>query len=711
MELRELAERILFATSLEEKFLSPESVTDERPGPALPAPPLPGRPPGLRFKESGKPGLEAPVPRHLEREGDRGRFLHVFANHELLATELMALVLLRFPEAPRAFRRGVWQTLRDEQIHTRLYLERLRDCGVEFGEWPVSGYFWRAIAGMTDPMDYVAGLSLTFEQANLDFSREFARAFARVGDDDSARLLDRIYRDEIAHVAYGLKWFRRWKSPGESDWDAYRRTLRFPLSPRRAKGPTVNVEGRLAAGFDPTFIAELEVCAQSKGRTPSVLVFNPFAEARLARGPGFTPRDHQRQLALDLASLPQFLGRQDDVVLVPQRPSATFLASLQHAGFPLPEFVELHHGRLDPEQPLCRRKLRGLRPWAWGPDSLELLAPLLDAVHSGATAPPVPDPAAMGRLYSKAWSAHLLREVLASTPEEPWLSRPEDVGIVATSVDAALAAVAAIRRRGHHPVVLKEALGLAGHNAIRLLEPDWLDSQVRWIERVTEGGRALLVEPWLDRCLDFSVHLDLEPAGLKLRGYSGLLNDERGQYRANWAAPDHRRCPPFQLRALFPEVRDGVARIAAWYAEHLFPKLEHALRAEGYHGPVGIDALVHRTPDGGHRLKPVVEINPRHTMGRLTLELMRPVRPGRYGVFRILPRARVRAAGFEEFTELARSLTATHPIRLHGEPDPRLDSGSLCLNDPEAAVAALALFHVGSSLAELNALHPSPGLP
>ena len=75
----------------------------------------------------------------------------------------------------------------------------------------MSGYFWRAVSGMASPMDYVAGLSLTFEQANLDFARHFSMCFAEVGDADSAKLLQKIYRDEIGHVAYGLKWFRRWK--------------------------------------------------------------------------------------------------------------------------------------------------------------------------------------------------------------------------------------------------------------------------------------------------------------------------------------------------------------------------------------------------------------------------------------------------------------------------------------------------------------------
>src|SRR5882724_13135241 len=171
-----------------------------------------------------------------------------------------------------------------------------------------------------------------------------ARGFAVAGDEKTAELLERIYHDEIAHVAYGLKWFRRWKDPSENDWDAFCKQLKFPLSPSRARGIILNVESRQAAGFDSQFIAELEVHSQSKGRTPNVFVFNPFSEAYIALGKSFTPTKQQAVLANDLANLPQFLCREGDIVLVPERPSVEFLSAIKQAGFALPEFMELPPG-------------------------------------------------------------------------------------------------------------------------------------------------------------------------------------------------------------------------------------------------------------------------------------------------------------------------------------------------------------------------------
>jgi uncharacterized ferritin-like protein (DUF455 family) len=693
MELREFAERVLFATTLDDKLGCPETITDERPGAPLVAPSRPGRPAELRFKEQGSGKAGFPSAHRLERERERGLLLHFFANHELLATELMALVLLKFPDAPAAFRRGVLRTLKEEQEHTRLYLRRMKECGVHFGEIPVSGYFWRSVAGMENPMDYVAGLSLTFEQANLDYCQQFARGFEAAGDGATARLLERIYRDEIGHVAYGLKWFRRWKNPRESDWQALCRQLKFPLSPQRAKGVTFNVEGRRAAGLDEAFINELGVYSHSRGRTPAVFVFNPFVELRIGRGRGFTPVKHQAALARELANLPQFLCRQDDVVLVPKRPSLEFLSSIKHAGFPLPEFVELKGQGIDEASSLRQRKIGALRPWAWGPDAVELLRPLFANVTGEPFTPEQRFNEQIARLHSKAWSVEFLKRLLLKHASLGWLCGEDEAGEVVGTCDSAFTAVERIRGRGHHKVVVKQAYGLAGHDMIRLWEPGVLDKQRRWIEKALESRHPLIVEPWLERVLDFSAQLEMTRDGLRLCGYTGLVNDQRGQFQANWADSTAARRIPGALPLPLRKQIGVPGRLYQFYRE-AFELLAEELSAAGYLGPLGVDMFIYRTSDGMLRLKPVVEINLRHTMGRLTLELMKHTCPGSVGVFRLVNRARARAEGFESFADYVRALPSRAPLQLAGSPVPKIQAGAFCLNDPATTEEYLALFRV-----------------
>jgi hypothetical protein len=106
-EIREIAERVLFAETLEEKLrVGPAAVADDAPGRAITLPDGPGRPPELRVRGDGV-RVDFPGVHRLDDDRERGVMLHFLANHELLAAELMALVLLRFPDAPKEYRAGV----------------------------------------------------------------------------------------------------------------------------------------------------------------------------------------------------------------------------------------------------------------------------------------------------------------------------------------------------------------------------------------------------------------------------------------------------------------------------------------------------------------------------------------------------------------------------------------------------------------------------
>jgi hypothetical protein len=305
----------------------------------------------------------------------------------------------------------------------------------------------------------------------------------------------------------------------------------------------------------------------------------------------------------------------------------------------------------------------------------------------------------IARLYSKAWSVGFLRTVLAGTPTpaEPWLCTEHDVGVAVNTLEAAFEAIAAIRQRGHHRVVAKESHGLAGHNSIRLWEPEVSKTQRQWLARALQNGRQLIIEPWLERELDFSIQLEMGTRSLKVCGYTGLINDRKGQFLANWAAPNYDRRMPANVVALFQEPVDISVRLQRLYAD-IFSLLELQLQRVGFIGPVGIDAFVYRTSQGDYRLKPVVEINPRYTMGRLTVELMKQTRPGSFGLFRLVTQAQARAEGFADLSRYAHFLGERFPLNLQGEPVPRIHDGAVCLNDPTQAQVCLATFEVSRKL-------------
>jgi uncharacterized ferritin-like protein (DUF455 family) len=218
MEIRQWAERILSADTLEEKLLIPGTLTDLKPGsPLLFSDPI--RPAHMGLSKQTR---EEKLP-HFQEHGNqdkRAACLHRFAGHELLAVEIMAQALLAFPDTPSAFRRGVAHTLMEEQGHVQLYRKRLAEMGVEFGDMPLYRHFWYHVPYLTCPLRYISAMSLTFEMANLDFAPLYGKSFAKFGDSSSADLMAQIEKDEIHHVSFGWRWLQKLKNPETSSWHA-----------------------------------------------------------------------------------------------------------------------------------------------------------------------------------------------------------------------------------------------------------------------------------------------------------------------------------------------------------------------------------------------------------------------------------------------------------------------------------------------------------
>jgi uncharacterized ferritin-like protein (DUF455 family) len=652
LQMREVAERVLLANSLEEKLLlAPrlgDGVVDDDRGRSFSLPNAPGRPEELKITNkvvrSNFPGINK-----LDDDRERGKMLHFLANHEMLAAELMALVLLKFPDAPAEYRRGVYESMREEQMHTLMYLRRMKECGISFGDLPLNDYFWKLVAPMDTPMDFVTRLNLTFEQANLDFSKHYASLFRQVGDHATAKVLEKIYLDEINHVGHGLKWFRKWKEQGETDWNAYRKSLSFPMAPAKAKGMApFNTEGRQLAGLDQDFIEQLAICEQSRGRTPVVHWYNPNAESHAAAA--YTHRSYQPnkiEVALehDLEMLSLAWCRRDDVSLMRTLPSNAHRAYLKKAGFDLPEVMEVGS--------LAGRKLGGLRPWAWSPDASDALKSFADDVS-----PALPW---QWREQVPEWwfskeAGFRLNEMLTLPGEE--------LGFFCKDLDSAAEALECLLKRG--PVLLKAAYACAGRGHRKVMPGE---DFMPWLNKVIKRHGGVAVEPWLERELDFSALYEIREGGdVDFIGMTEMKNDAQGRYQSTkvkpkWATGFNDELSSFLFRD---------AKINDVYGEKIPLALSTLLK--GYVGAVGVDAMVARRPDGSLGIRYVIELNVRMTMGRVALEIAKKRMPNKGGQLRILQKNKL-AEG---------ELQALYSQVIHNP--------SLVLNDPERALEFVAVW-------------------
>ena len=708
MKIQEFAERILSGKTLSEKLFCPGHFEDRPIGyQSSPLPLFPARPADLSVKKGHRDkGIPFPNVRKLEDIRQRGIVLHFFANHELLALELIALALLKFPEAPERFRLGLLNTLLEEQRHLQLYEARMSSFQVEFGEIPVNDFFWKCLSPMQSPKDFVVGMSLTFEQANLDYAQYYAKIFRQIGDMETADILEQVLRDEINHVRHGLQWFNQWKKTEQSEWNSYKDALRFPLTPARAKGIGFDVRIRRKAGFSENFISELALYSHSKGMVPNVFFFNPGCETEIARGkPGGTLTKSARQLQKDFTAIPLFFCKQGDVVLVEKRPTSAFLTKLKRSGLTLPEFVEFSNsGKPSLEKTgIYQRKIAKLSPWGWSPDSMHLLKPLFHNLLPGAPPPCVP--VWNGRLktiFSKAWSVALLADLLKfDPPDSHWRCDPAIVGRVSSNFEDLQIQSDAFRDQGFEHLVLKGAWGASGQNMIQLFNRESLTREKRRIDKILEQQKYVVLEPWLDKALDLSFHIDLQSEEqFSIAGITRFFTDKRGRYQGSVVGrfdvgmeiqllkflhhKPHRHQPkslPSFLRSI---------------AEHISPSIAQA----GYAGPVGVDLLVYRDARKGKpflRCKPIVEINPRFSMGRLSLELSKHLKQRRVGVWLILTAKEIQAAGFANIPDFARNLENRFPLLTTSSPQ-KISQGLLFTTDPAQGQGFASFLLVEQSL-------------
>ncbi|WP_437289120.1 DUF455 family protein [Sorangium sp. So ce406] len=289
----------VLSTDLEHK-LAPPPVPSAWESDTAPPPPRrlerPGRPAALRISARAQ---KSPGPEALRNPARRAQLFHAFLHHELQAAELMAWALLAFPDTPRAFRGGLVRIALDEVRHMQLYARYLAAIGHRFGDFPVRDWFWSRVPSAASPAQFVAVMGMGLEGGNLDHTARFAERFRAIGDDEGAALTERVCAEEIPHVRFGVRWFRRFTQagagagrgsppgPGEAappgvgaaappgpgegappgvgaavpagpiDFETWVRHIPAPLSPLLMRGEPMNRRDRSRSGLTESFLDAL----------------------------------------------------------------------------------------------------------------------------------------------------------------------------------------------------------------------------------------------------------------------------------------------------------------------------------------------------------------------------------------------------------------------------------------------------------------------
>lgn len=214
--------------------------------------------PPLRPARPDRPELLAPrdVPRRRPgSEQGRRALLHSLAHIELNAVDLHWDIIARFTDTPLplGFYDDWVKTGAEEAKHFRLVDACLREMGSFYGDMPAHAGMWQAAEDTVgDLMGRLTVVPMVLEARGLDVTPGMIEIFRTAGMPSAINALETIYTEEVAHVAYGSKWFhflcgRHDLDPKDTFHTLVRKYFHGVLK------PPFNEEKRAEAGLPPDF--------------------------------------------------------------------------------------------------------------------------------------------------------------------------------------------------------------------------------------------------------------------------------------------------------------------------------------------------------------------------------------------------------------------------------------------------------------------------
>lgn len=194
-------------------------------------------------------------------KGARGRLalVHSLAHIELNAIDLTWDLIGRFVDEPlpRSFLDDWVRVGLEEAKHFSLLDRRLEQMGHRYGDLPAHDGLWEAAQETGHCLRArLAIVPLVLEARGLDVTPPMIEKMRKANDDDTADILETIYRDEKRHVAFGAKWFRHLcEKDGLQPQTEFQRLVRKHF--RGALKPPFNDKARSEAGLSPGFYKPL----------------------------------------------------------------------------------------------------------------------------------------------------------------------------------------------------------------------------------------------------------------------------------------------------------------------------------------------------------------------------------------------------------------------------------------------------------------------
>ena len=195
-----------------------------------------------------------PKPKISTREG-QARLVHDLASIELQAMELAIRGLYEFPNAPIEFRRELADLARSEASYLKLCLNCLKELGYRWGHWPVHIALWQTVSVDDSLLERIFIVHRYLEASGLDAGASILNRLSGVADKACWPTISIIVSEEVGHVEFGSRWFRKICEVERKNSEGEFKRLYEKLSLRAPRRERASLTLRRQAGFTETELA------------------------------------------------------------------------------------------------------------------------------------------------------------------------------------------------------------------------------------------------------------------------------------------------------------------------------------------------------------------------------------------------------------------------------------------------------------------------
>ena len=320
-------------------------------------------------------------------------------------------------------------------------------------------------------------------------------------------------------------------------------------------------------------------------------IFNPENDIALGNNlRRFTPPRNAMLLRERGAMLPAWIAGDGDIICTSNPTEAKWLRDMAPI---LKKDIEI----LTIEN---IRRVKCVRPWGWSHAIVDSLQ------HGGIPVGLMPDAEAIERIRLLS---HRRSSVIINR-------RLKDAGIdVSMPVEISDTALLTEYIGRHKSVVIKSPWSSSGRGVINSNRMN-ASALLRYAEGTIKSQGSVLVEPRLDKIVDFAMLFEISKGNARYVGLSVFETLTGGNYTGNIIASEH------YLSAIITQY------VAPPYLERIRQSLETILTDlidNAYTGICGIDMMVYKDSTDCYRIAPCIELNLRYTMGYVAHCLARDI--------------------------------------------------------------------------------------